>query len=209
MDYDQRYPEPSSAHSITVAISLQQCELSNSDNKRLRIITVGLNDLAEIFQCELSERKSILYMEALSDISLPLFETAVKRIIRSRPRYFPTPGEIREAVAAEIEDANHDAEAGRLALADQRDAVSRATERERAASRDAWNADHPDGPLPQWWRERNPPPPRNSLRHLDEPLRPLRELITFPLPDANHPDVRKWMWLMDDNETRSQPVAAD
>lgn len=139
-----------------------------------------------------------LYAEALSDISVPLFEAAVKRIIRTRPRYFPTPGEIREAAFAQLDDDEREAESGFLTLADLRDESQRGDRELRETERARWNAEHPgESPLPQWWRERNPPSPRRSLQHPDEPMRPLRELFTFPLPDEDHPEVHEWLRRMD------------
>lgn len=195
MDGD-RFPDRRSALSIIVASSLPSSE--NSSRERLKAIAVGLDDLSAIFQSELSGRQMQLYAEALSDISVPLFEAAVKRIIRNRPRYFPTPGEIREAVVAQLEDDDRQAESDFLTLADLRDESQRGYRELREADRARWKADHPgESPLPQWWRERNPPAPRRSLQCPDEPMRPLRELLTFPLPDGDHPAVKKWLRKMD------------
>jgi hypothetical protein len=194
MDGD-RFLDPSNALS-TIGVSSPPSS-ENSWKTRLKALAVCLDDLAEIFQSKLSPRQIQLYAEALSDISVPLLDAAVKRIIRTRPRYFPTPGEIREAVSAQLEDDEREAENGLLALADLREENEREGRELREAERARWNAEHPgESPLPQSWREQHPILPRRSPRYFDEPMRPLRELITYRLPDVDHPDVQEWLHKM-------------
>ncbi len=175
---------------------------------RLKAIGVALSDLELIFQHEFSRREVVLFTEALKDLSLDLIELAVKRIIATRPRFRPTPGEIREAAREELDDLERTDEHRMLAIADLRAEASRAEEDDREAKRGRWNAEHPnDRVLPKWWIDQNPPTPRNSARYTDAPMRPMSEiarLLTMNrttdsdrLPGTDDPRVQEWLQKMD------------
>ena len=181
---------------------------SSEYNSRFKATAIALSDIELIFRHEFSQREIVLFTEALSDLSPDLIELAVKRIIRTRPRFRPTPGEIREAVAEELDDLERNNEHGMLAIADQRVESRRSEEDDRAARRACWNAEHPDDRLvPQWWVEQNPPPPRNSERYTEDPMRPMSEITRLlivnrtmdldRLPGTDAPQVRFWLQKMD------------
>ncbi len=138
---------------------------------------IALADLQLIFRQEFSARETLLFVEALGDLPPDLIELAVKRIIKTRPRFRPTPGEIREAVSEELDDIERENEQQMLKIADRRAESCRSEDDARSAERARWNAEHPgESPLPQWWLERNPPSPRISERYIEDPMRPMSEI---------------------------------
>jgi len=59
-----------------------------------------LQRLEEMFRDEeLSRERQDLYVELLTDIPGPMLQGAVTHLLRHKPRYFPTAGEIRAAIA--------------------------------------------------------------------------------------------------------------
>jgi hypothetical protein len=59
-----------------------------------------ISKLELVFREELAPRAAALYVDALADLEAAALDAAVRHLIRHQPRFFPTPGEIREAVPA-------------------------------------------------------------------------------------------------------------
>jgi hypothetical protein len=119
------------------------------------------------------------YFEALEDLPADLITLAVKRCLRMRERFMPTPGEIRAQVADELEQRA--AKAERAARDRRIEEEQRAIGAPRDTGYDALSAEEQaafDAKMDDYWRQMGGrPKPRVPCYPEDRPMRPIAEVM--------------------------------
>jgi hypothetical protein len=139
------------------------------------------------------------YFEALEDLPADLITLAVKRCLRIRERFMPTPGEIRAQVADELDQRA--AKAERAARDRRIEEEQRGMRAPRNTGYDALSAEEQaafDAKMDDYWRQMGGRPkprgPRTACYLEDRPMRQIADVMAgcrYPQPDE--PVVRKVM----------------